>query len=149
MSIGVQGLGHAVVKVRDLRRATGFYCGVLGMREVARRDFGEGPMAFLTAGSSHHDLGLVEVSPDALPQGDGSGLHHLALRIGDDLDQLRAAKEHLQACGIPILWALDHRVSQGIYVTDPDGTLLELYVDGDSDWRTNPAIVATSDPLEL
>lgn len=40
MSIGVQGIGHAVVKVRDLRRAAGFYCGVLGMREVARRDCG-------------------------------------------------------------------------------------------------------------
>jgi len=151
MGINVRGVGHAVLKVRDLARATWFYCGVLGLREVARRDFGEGPMVFLTTGFSHHDLGLVEIGSGARPpEGNVTGLHHLALRIGDDIGQLREAKARLEARGIPIRWALDHRVSQGIYVTDPDGTLLELYVDGDAGlWRADPALVATSEPLEL
>jgi catechol 2,3-dioxygenase len=151
MSIGVQGIGHAVVKVRDLATATAFYCDVLGLREVARRDFGEGPMAFLTTGNSHHDLGLVEIGHSApVPPSGALGLHHLALCIGDDLSQLRRAKAELEARGVAIRWALDHRVSQGIYVSDPDGTLLELYVDGQGQaWRENPALVATSEPLEL
>jgi catechol 2,3-dioxygenase len=151
MSISVLGVGHAVVKVRDLRRATRFYCEVLGLREVARRDFGEGPMVFLSTGLSHHDLGLVEIGSAALPpDGNAVGLHHLALRIGDEVGQLRDARAHLEAHGIPIRWTLDHRVSQGIYLTDPDGTLIELYVDGDAElWRANPALVATSEPMEL
>jgi catechol 2,3-dioxygenase len=44
----------------------------------------------------------------------------------------------------------DHRVSQGIYVSDPDGNLLELYVDSDpSLWHQDPTLVAHSDPLQL
>lgn len=113
MSISVLGVGHAVVKVRDLRRATRFYCEVLGLREVARRDFGEGPMVFLSTGLSHHDLGLVEIGSAALPpDGNAVGLHHLALRIGDEVGQLRDARAHLEAHGIPIRWTLDHRVSR-------------------------------------
>ncbi len=51
---------------------------------------------------------------------------------------------------MPVLVALDHRVSQGIYVADPDGNLLELYVDAIPElWRTDPSLVANSDPLSL
>ena len=45
---------------------------------------------------------------------------------------------------------LDHWVSQGIYVTDPDGNLIELYVDSDASlWHKATALVARSDPLQL
>ena len=46
--------------------------------------------------------------------------------------------------------SLDHRVSQGIYISDPDGNLIELYVDADEAlWRHDPSLVAHSDPLNL
>ena len=46
--------------------------------------------------------------------------------------------------------ALDHRVSQGLYVSDPDGNLVELYVDADEEiWRNDPSQVANSDPLNV
>jgi catechol 2,3-dioxygenase len=46
--------------------------------------------------------------------------------------------------------ALDHRVSQGLYVSDPDGNLIELYVDADDElWHDDPSVVANSDPLTL
>ena len=50
MSIDVSKLGHIVLRVRDLDRSLSFYCGVLGLNNVARRDFGEGPMVFLSSG---------------------------------------------------------------------------------------------------
>jgi catechol 2,3-dioxygenase len=41
-------------------------------------------------------------------------------------------------------------VSQSIYLNDPDGNGLELFVDADpAIWRENPAAVATVEPLEL
>jgi hypothetical protein len=45
---------------------------------------------------------------------------------------------------------LDDTVSQGIYITDPDGYLLELYAYAESSlWRESPALVANSESLIL
>ncbi|MEY2569922.1 MAG: catechol 2,3-dioxygenase [Acidimicrobiaceae bacterium] len=146
MTLKVQGVGHLVLRVQDLDVSLAFYSGVLGLTEVARRDFGEGPMAFLTTGGSHHDIAIVETG-DAV----GSGaLHHFALKVGDSLEELAAAKRALEAARVPVHMALDHHVSQGVYVSDPDGNLVELYVDADpAIWRSDPSRVANSDPLSL
>ena len=68
MSISVSKVGHIVLRVRDLDRSLSFYCGVLGLDDVARRDFGEGPMVFLSSGNSHHDIALVEASTAGVPR---------------------------------------------------------------------------------
>ncbi len=149
MPIRVCKIGHVVLTVSSLDTAVDFYSGVLGLKEVARRDFGEGPMAFLSTGNSHHDLGLVEAGA-AAPRDGTLGLHHVALKVGDSLTELAEVKQQLEVHGVAVHMILDHRVSQGIYVSDPDGNLLELYVDGDpSLWRRDPTLVAHSDPLQL
>ena len=149
VAIVVSKVGHVVLKVSDLDLALSFYVGVLGLHEVARRDFGEGPMAFLSTGNSHHDIALVEVREGAGATA-SRGLHHVALKVGDSLATLTNVQKHLVENGVTVHMVLDHRVSQGIYVTDPDGNLLELYVDADAaTWRSDPASVANSDPLVL
>jgi catechol 2,3-dioxygenase len=148
MPISVSKVGHLVLRVRDLDRALAFYTSVLGLREVARRDFGEGPMVFLSSGNSHHDVALVEAGETGRSRGDG--LHHFALKVGNSLADLAAARVVLDAEGIPVHMALNHRVSQGLYVSDPDGNLIELYVDAPEQiWREDPTLVANSDPLTL
>jgi catechol 2,3-dioxygenase len=78
------------------------------------------------------------------------GLYHVALRIGTTLDELRAAKAHLEAHGYTKLRLTDHVVSQSIYLDDPDGNGVELYVDGDpAIWREDPSRVASVGPLTL
>ena len=68
--------------------------------------------------------------------------------MGDSLDELRECKSHLEQHGIPILGMSDHGVSQSLYLKDPDGIEIELYVDADpAVWRDNPAAVATVKPL--
>jgi catechol 2,3-dioxygenase len=137
--------------VQELEASLRFYRDALGLMEVARRDFGEGPMAFLSTGNSHHDVALIEVgvSPDPAPA-PRVGLHHVALKVGDSLEELAAARAHLESLDITVHIALDHRVSQGLYVSDPDGNLLELYVDADPAlWRADPSLVANSDPLQV
>ena len=146
MTVSVSKVGHIVLRVSDLDRALAFYSDVLGLREVARRDFGEGPMVFLSSGNSHHDIALVE-------RGDvvtGGNLHHFALKVGDSLETLADVRRTLAARGVEVHMQLDHRVSQGLYVSDCDGNLIELYVDADERvWRDDPASVANSDPLAL
>jgi catechol 2,3-dioxygenase len=151
MGFAVEGVGHVVLKVSDLERALGFYRGVLGLSEVARTDFGSGPMAFLSTGRHHHDIGLLEVGPDARrPSSRDIGLFHVALKIGDDLDTLRAARDHLTGSGVRIQWIGDHVVSQSIYVADPDGNTVELFVDADpQSWHDDPSVVATAADLDL
>ena len=149
MSIRVERVGHVVLKVRDLGRAVAFYTGVLGLREVGR--YGPDMVFFSANGSNHHDLAVQEVGPQARAADPGAvGLVHVALKVGNSLDRLRAAKAQLDAAGVPILRMESHVVANSIYFTDPDGNELEVYVDGDPKlWRENPAAVASVAPLEL
>jgi catechol 2,3-dioxygenase len=148
--IRVRNVGHVVLKVRDIERSARFYCDVLGLTEVARGEFGR-RMAFFSTGDNHHDVAVMEMGPDApAPPPDATGLYHIALRIGTTLDELRAARAHLEKHGITKLRLRDHEVSQSIYLDDPDGNMVELYVDADaSTWRDKPETVATSRPLSL
>jgi catechol 2,3-dioxygenase len=143
-------LGHAVIRVRDLQIALAFYRDVLGLREVAWHG---GDMVFLSSGHSHHELALVQVEPggqSVAPNRRQVGLHHVAFRVGERLDTLRAWRNRLRDLGVPILGLSDHRVSQSMYLRDPDGLLIELYVDADpAIWRADPAAVAHVAPLSL
>lgn len=144
----VKALGHAVLKVRSLERSAAFYRDLLGLREVARY---RGKMVFFSLGANHHDLALMEVGAQAADADPGAvGLYHLAFKVGDTLDELRAVKAELEAGGVEILGMSDHRVSQSLYILDPDGIELEFYVDADPAlWREEPAAVAYIGPLDL
>ena len=144
----IKALGHVVLKVRELERSAAFYRDILGMQEVARyRD----TMVFFSLGQNHHDLGLLQLGAQAeLPGPHSLGLYHVAFKVGDALDELRECKAQLERNGIAILGSSDHGVSQSLYIKDPDGIEIELYVDADPGlWRNNPAAVATVKPLRL
>ena len=143
----VRELGHAVIKVRDRERSEAFYGGVLGMKLAARHE--QMPMTFYTLGN-HHDLALLEVGadgPDADPK--APGLYHLAFCIGETLDELRAARDELEAAGVQVHAVIDHVVSKSLYLSDPDGNGVELYVDGSDVWKTDPQAVAQGEPMAL
>lgn len=143
----VQCLGHAVLKVRDQERAEAFYHGILGLPIAARHPVM--PMTFFTLGN-HHDLAILAVGADAPPAPrESPGLYHIALKVGESLDELREARAHLQANGVRIISVIDHTVSQSLYLKDPDGNGIELYVDGAAIWRDDPQRVADGVPLEL
>lgn len=141
-------LGHAVLQVRSLAVSVPFYRDVLGLTEVARY---ADRMAFFSCGENHHDLGLLELGPEAAPPNPrAAGLYHLAFRIGRSLDELRAFRDHLAALGVPLAGQSDHKVSQSLYFHDPDGLMIEVYVDAPTDiWRDDPAAVAHIGALDL
>jgi len=143
----VERLGHVVLKVRNRERAEEFYEGVLGLPVAARMD--APAMTFFTLGN-HHDFAVVEVGPGGPDAPTNSpGLFHAAFKVGDSTDDLRDAKAHLEAAGVKILGVSDHTVSQSIYLADPDGNAIELYVDRSDVWRTEPQAVASIAPLTL
>ena len=78
------------------------------------------------------------------------GLAHVAFKVGDTLEDLREFKQHLERHQVAVLGMADHKVSQSLYLADPDGIEIEVYVDADpSIWKENPATVATIGPLRL
>ena len=144
----IHALGHVVLKVRNLERSIAFYRDFLGMKEVAHY---RSSMVFFSFGSNHHDLGLLQTGEHASqPDQACTGLYHVAFKVGDSLGELRECKTHLEQHGVPILGTSDHGVSQSLYIHDPDGIEIELYVDADpAVWRDDPAAVATVRPLRL
>ncbi len=122
-----QKVGHVVLKVRNLARAEDFYTRVLGFEAVARLKRPAG--VFFTLGDQHHDLALLEVSPEAdPPKEDQVGLHHVALKV-ENLEALKAAWRALKSQGVPIVRAVDHGITLSVYFLDPEGNRLELYCD--------------------
>ena len=142
----VQALGHVVIKVRNRERAERFYNALLGIPIATR--MAEPPMTFFSL-ANHHEFAITVVGDDAPSAPERApGLFHVAFKVGNTLDELREAKARLEAAGLDAI-AFDHVVTQSLYVADPDGNTVELYVDGSDAWKTNAAIVASIGPLQL
>ena len=134
-------LGHVVFYVKDLERSLAFYRDLLGFTEVGQ--IFNGTAAAPTSGRTHHELLLIQVGDaPGPPKGPRRGLYHIGIKVGDSLDELRSAKQELERAGVTIDGMSDHTVSQSLYLKDPDGNEVELYVDADESlWRNNSAAV--------
>jgi catechol-2,3-dioxygenase len=140
----IQALGHVVVYVNDLERAEAFYSGVLGM-PIAARLSEPMKMTFFTLGN-HHDFAIMESAEGSPTAGATSnGLCHVAFKIGDSLEELRAVKAQLAAAGVAVNYEMDHTVTQSLYFHDPDHNEIELYVDTSEIWKTDPQVVASAE----
>jgi catechol-2,3-dioxygenase len=153
----IKELGHLVLYVRDLERSAHFYRDVLGWRPIVDGSTSpvRAPIAAFSAPSNrtHHELLLIEVGSDAtpIPAGRRVGLYHFGLKVGDSDDELRDALATLEANDVPVVGASDHGVTHSLYIEDPDGNEIELYIDvADVDWRSDPALVMSPiKPLRL
>jgi catechol-2,3-dioxygenase len=148
----VKELGHLVLYVRDLERSAAFYGDVLGWDRAFERVPGMPAVAF-TSGRTHHELLLIEVGEEAagLPRGRHLGLYHFGLKVGDSDDELREALDRLNEAGVTVVGSSDHTVTHSLYILDPDGNEIELYIDVPGvDWRSDRSLVmAPIRPLSL
>jgi len=148
----IRELGHLVLYVRDLESSVEFYRDVLGWKAV---DGGELPFraAAFSSGRTHHELLLIEVGGNAAAQPPGRrvGLYHFGLKVGDSDDELREALAAVKAAGATVVGASDHTVTHSLYILDPDGNEIELYIDVPGvDWRDNPELILSPiRPLRL
>ena len=156
--VEIKELGHLVLYVRNLEVSAHFYRDVLGWRELDVAEPGEVlpfPARIFSAPSNrtHHELLLIEVgeSAVAIPAGRRVGMYHFGLKIGDSDDELRSALQTLADNNVTITGASDHTVTHSLYIQDPDGNEIELYVDVPGvDWKANPALIAAPiKPLRL
>jgi catechol 2,3-dioxygenase len=146
----VKELGHIVLYVRDLERSRRFYGEVLRWNEVARLG-GQG--AVFSSGRTHHELLLLEVGEGAtpIPSGPRIGMYHFGLKVGETDEELREALDRLTEAGVKVNGAADHSVTHSLYIEDPDGNEIEIYIDVQPErWREDPqAIVSPPRALRL
>lgn len=128
-AIVVTGLHHVSVTVTDMTRARHFYGQVLGLRELPRPPFDFGGAWYETGGQQLH---LIVHPPTRTMRGttaiDGRD-GHFALRVASYADTVARLAAH----GIPLIDHPDNLTPWAqIYVTDPDGNVIELHVDRDA-----------------
>ena len=145
----VRELGHIVLSVRDLQRSVHFYRDVIGFREVSR--MGDRGVMF-SSGRTHHELFLQQARPEApaQPEERPLGLSHFALKIGTTDEELQAALAELEAADVPIDHVTDHGVTHSVYLKDPDGNRVEIYIDVQPErWRDDPSVVGSGGNARL
>jgi catechol 2,3-dioxygenase-like lactoylglutathione lyase family enzyme len=121
--VEIETLHHVSLTVTDLARARTFYGEVLGLPELERPAF-DFPGAWYSLGDRQLHL-IVHTTPRTLrhtteiDSRDG----HFAVRVRN----YRQTLEHLRAQAVPLRESPQNPTPWAqIYVTDPDGNVIEL-----------------------
>jgi catechol 2,3-dioxygenase len=122
------------VLVDDLEAMTAFYTGVVGLDVVA--DHTEQGYVVLAGALGYWDVGLFTAA------GARHGMHHFGFQLADD-EELETASERLQSAGADVQGAFRHPTKRSVAVRDPDGILLEFYVE---ESRNAPDLATPVDP---
>lgn len=143
--MAIQRVGHVVIKMRDLDKAREFYEGVLGMTVSSDTSIG----LFFHFNDYHHDIAVFKTSPDAeLPKQDQVGLVHIAV-VADSLETVKEIYERCKAKGVPIVNTTDHGFTKSLYIKDPEGNTIEIYVEvPEYNWHGKD-FTQTRRPLDL
>ena len=128
--IRIREIDHLVLRVVNLDAMLKFYCDVLGCT-VERRQEALG-LIQLRAGRSLLDLvpvdGVLGSAGGSAPGKEGRNLDHFCFRI-DPFDEL-SIRRHLQANNVEAGLTASRYGAEGegpsIYVTDPEGNVVEL-----------------------
>jgi len=130
MAISIREIDHIVLRVRDLDRMLGFYCGVLGCIVERRQD--DIGLIQLRAGRSLVDLVPVDSElgrgGGAAPGEEGRNLDHMCFRL-ETFDE-HALVEHLGSHGVEAGSVSSRYGAEGygpsMYIEDPEGNTVEL-----------------------
>jgi catechol-2,3-dioxygenase len=118
----VSGISELVLEVADLDRARRFYRDVLGLEETLYGEGREGRYWYLIGDSAR--LGLW--TPQTGLAGGRGGVHvHFAFRVPREaLDEI---VDRLRERGAEVEGPIQLGADRAIYVTDPDGNVVEFW----------------------
>ena len=121
-------LMHTMLRVTDLDRALKFYCDVLGMNLLRRKDYPEGrfTLAFVGFGPESEQAAIELTHNWDTPAYElGNGFGHIALEVPD---AYAACAEIKRRGGVVTREAgpMKHGTTVIAFVQDPDGYKIEL-----------------------
>jgi predicted enzyme related to lactoylglutathione lyase len=116
------GISELVLEVSDLEASRAFYRDLLGLEETLLGESREGRYWYLVGDSAR--LGIW--TPQTGIAGGRGGAHvHFALAVADD--DLEAIARRIAAGGGVIEGPIQLGPGRAIYVTDPDGNVVEFW----------------------
>jgi catechol 2,3-dioxygenase-like lactoylglutathione lyase family enzyme len=139
-SAAIHGLFHIAIKTSDLEATRAFWCGIIGLKEVARPDFGY-PGAWLAC-PQPGGLAMIHVyagGPALGARGNGpvgtAAIDHVSLSCSgyrEYIARIKAAGLDWREFLVPgtTLWQL--------FVYDPSGVQLELTFEGSIEGALKP-----------
>jgi len=139
----ILSLHHISIVCASAQRTVDFYTEVLGLRLVKQTVNFDAPSTYhLYFGDDRATPGSLVTFfewPDAARGAPGiGGTHHYALEVAD-YDGLLMWKRRLTDLGMAINGPLDRHYFKSIYMTDPDGTIVEIATRGPGWTRDEPA----------
>lgn len=144
---GATGIGSVTLNVSDPDRTRALYEEVLGFQNCSRV---EGTETLAAPGGGPPLLYLRKAVPNKSAARRSAGLFHVAYLLPSRA-ALGAVLSRIIAAGYPMQGAADHMVSEALYLADPEGNGIELYVDRPRtawQWKNGEVAMAT-DPLDL
>jgi len=130
---------HTMVRVTDIDASLRFYCGALGLRELARTDYPKGRFTLVFLAAPGDESAQVELTHnwDPEPYGVGRNFGHLAYEVEDIYASCRRLQQH----GVTIL--RPPRDGHMAFVRSPDNISIELLQKGEAlapaePWRSMP-----------
>ena len=119
---------HTMVRIENIEESLHFYCTVLGLKEVKRKESKEGKytLIFLGAENSSNETGLLELTFnwDQEKYSGGRNFGHLAYSVKD----IYKICEKIQKSGITI--NRPPRDGRMAFIKSPDGISIELLQEG-------------------
>lgn len=142
-------IGHIHLKVSDLKKSENFYTKILGFDVTSRI---ADSAVFLSAGGYHHHIALNtwESAGGKAPAYGTTGLYHFAILLPNRYELAKVLKNIIDN-NYPLSGVADHDVSEALYLEDPDGNGIELYVDRDEkEWvRKDGEVQMSTKNLDL
>lgn len=119
---------HTMIRVTDLDASLHFYCDLLGLQEIRRKDVpaGKFTLVFLATEPGEPEVELTYNWESDEVLGGGRNFGHLAYRV----DDIYALCQHLQENGVAIL--RPPRDGHMAFVRSPDNISIELLQKGDA-----------------
>ena len=121
---------HTMVRVENIENSLNFYCNLLGLKEVKRKESEKGrfTLIFLAAENSDEKTGLLELTYNWDPEEykGGRNFGHLAYGVKNIYETCKKLQDNGVIINRP---PRDGRMA---FVKSPDGISIELLQEGDS-----------------
>lgn len=118
---------HSMIRVLDVEASLHFYCDLLGMVEISRREYPNGrfTLVFLRAPGGGSEVELTHNWDEKTPYSQGRNFGHLAFSVANIYDTC----QHLSDNGVAIL--RPPRDGHMAFVKCPDHISIEILQQGD------------------